>query len=128
MHFEPSHRRVRQAAAAALFLCAPLAVAAQSQQPSTPRVTLPPVVVTAQKEPTDIGNIPGSVSAVTADTLTGSSVRIVSDAALFAPNTFFTEFTARKASNARFRGIGASPGNPSITTYIDGVPQLNANS
>ncbi len=114
--------------AAALFLCAPLAADAQSQQPSTPRLTLPTVVVTAQKEPTDIRNIPGSVTAVTADTITDSSVRIVSDAALFAPNTFFTEFTARKASNARFRGIGASPGNPSITTYIDGVPQLNANS
>ena len=128
MHFESGPHRARQVVAAALFLCAPLAAAAQSQQPSTPRLTLPPVVVTAQKEPTDIRNIPGSVTAVTADTLTDSGVRIVSDAALFAPNTFFTEFTARKASNPRFRGIGASPGNPAVTTYIDGVPQLNANS
>jgi iron complex outermembrane receptor protein len=31
-------------------------------------------------------------------------------------------------STARFRGIGSSPNNPGITTYIDGVPQLNANS
>jgi iron complex outermembrane receptor protein len=111
-----------------VFLGAPLAAAAQSPQPSTPRVTLPPVVVTAQKEPTDIRDLPGSVTAVAIDSLTESSVRIVSDAALFSPNTFFTEFTARKASNPRFRGIGASPANPAITTYIDGVPQLNANS
>ena len=34
----------------------------------------------------------------------------------------------RKLSNARFRGISSSPNNPGITTYIDGVPQLNANS
>ena len=128
MHFESGQLRARHAAAAALFLCAPLAAAAQSQQPPTPRLTLPPVIVTAQKEPTNIRDIPGSVTAVTADTLTDSGVRIVSDAALFAPNTFFTEFTARKASNPRFRGIGASPGNPAVTTYIDGVPQLNANS
>ena len=40
----------------------------------------------------------------------------------------FTEFTARKVSNARFRGIGSSPANPAITTYLDGVPQLNSNS
>src|SRR4029453_12259268 len=26
------------------------------------------------------------------------------------------------------RGIGSSPSNPGITTYIDGVPQLNTNS
>jgi iron complex outermembrane receptor protein len=128
MHVESGRHRVRQSVAAVLFLCGPLTAAAQSQPPATPRVTLPPVVVTAQKEPTDIRNVPGSVTAVTADTLADSSVRIVSDAALFAPNTFFTEFTARKASNPRFRGIGASPGNPAITTYIDGVPQLNANS
>ena len=31
-------------------------------------------------------------------------------------------------SNARFRGISSSPNNPGITTYIDGVPQFNANS
>ena len=47
---------------------------------------------------------------------------------LYAPNVAFTEFTARKLSNARFRGIGASPANPSITTFFDGVPQLNANT
>jgi iron complex outermembrane receptor protein len=127
MHFEPGHWRARRLAAAALCLCAPLSAAAQAQAP-TQRLTLPTVVVTAQKEPTDVRNVPGSVTAVTSDTLTDSGVRIVSDAALFAPNTFFTEFTARKASNPRFRGIGASPGNPAVTTYIDGVPQLNANS
>ena len=38
--------------------------------------------------------------------------RLVSDAAIYAPNTYFTEFTARKLSNPRFRGIGSSPANP----------------
>ena len=52
----------------------------------------------------------------------------MSEAAIYAPNTVFTEWTARKLSNARFRGISSSPNNPGITTYIDGVPQLNANS
>ena len=55
-------------------------------------------------------------------------MRSVSDAAVYAPNTFFNEFTARKLSNPRFRGIGSSPTNPGVTSYIDGVPQLNANS
>src|SRR6185295_14093320 len=46
----------------------------------------------------------------------------------FAPNTHYTEFSARKLSDARFRGIGSSPNNPAITTFIDGVPQINSNS
>ena len=52
----------------------------------------------------------------------------IGEASIYAPNTYFTDFTARKLSNARFRGIGSSPANPAITTNIDGVPQLNTNS
>lgn len=111
-----------------LLAVASLLASGRSASAQPPAITLPTVVVTAQKEPVDIKDVPGSVTAVTADTLADAGVRIVSDAALFAPNTFFTEFTARKASNPRFRGIGASPANPAVTTYIDGVPQLNANS
>ncbi|MEZ5287620.1 MAG: TonB-dependent receptor [Vicinamibacterales bacterium] len=113
-------------AARALLITLASVSGASAQQ--DPRVTLPTVVVTAQKEPTDIRDVPGSVTAVTDDTIEAAGVRIVSDAALFAPNTFFTEFTARKSSNPRFRGLGASPANPAVTTYIDGVPQLNVNS
>ena len=103
-------------------------VALAQAPPSQPRVTLPPVIVTAPKEPTDVKDVPGSVTAVTSDTLAASGARIVSDVALLSPNTFFTEFTARKSSNPRFRGVGASPANPAVTTYYDGVPQLNVNS
>ncbi len=106
-----------------------------AQQPSSPQqpqpplhTTLPPITVTAQKEPDDPQKLPVSVTAVSSDTIENDAIRSISDAAIFAPNTFFNEFTARKLSNARFRGIGASPTNPGITSYIDGVPQLNANS
>ena len=90
--------------------------------------SLPPITVTAQKEPEDPGNLPVSVTAVVNDTLTADALTGVSQAGWFSPNTFFNEFTARKLSNPRFRGIGSSPANPGITSYIDGVPQLNANS
>jgi len=92
------------------------------------RTSLPTITVTAQKESENVQDVPVSVTAVTKETLEDAGVRSVSDAAAYAPNTFFNEFTARKLSNARFRGIGSSPNNPGITTYIDGVPQLNANS
>jgi iron complex outermembrane receptor protein len=129
--------------AIAVLLFASLPAAGQTPQPQqqqqTPpqqqssddpllRVGLPPVTVTAQKEPEDPQKLPLSVTTVSKELIDRAGVRIVSDAALFAPNVSFTEFTARKLSNARFRGIGASPSNPAITTFIDGVPQLNANS
>ena len=120
--------------AAALLIAVP--ASAQTTAPSTSqtpddpllRVGLPAVTVTAQKEPADIRTLPLSVTAVSQEMIDALGVRVVSDAAIVAPNVWFTEFTARKLSNPRFRGIGSSPGNPAITTYIDGVPQLNANS
>jgi iron complex outermembrane receptor protein len=116
--------------------------AANGQQPTTPatspaqpdpdsgqlRIRLPVITVTAEKAPEDKQKTPVSVTAVPKETLERAAVRTVSDAADYAPNTFFHEFTARKLSNPRFRGVGSSPNNPGITTYIDGVPQLNANS
>jgi iron complex outermembrane receptor protein len=92
------------------------------------RLKLPTVTVTAQKEPQDKQEVPVSVTAVTEEILNGADVHIVSEAGIFSPNTFFTEASARKLSAARIRGIGSSPANPAITSFIDGVPQLNANS
>ena len=105
----------------------PSGLQAQTQAPVGP-VQMPPVTVTAQKEPADVQKLPVSVTAVGADTIVNAGVSVVSDAAIYAPNANFTEFTARKLSNATFRGIGSSPSNPGITTLIDGVPQLNTNS
>jgi len=107
-----------------------------SSTPSTPpsppdsalRFRMPTVTVTAQKVAQDEQQVPVSVTAVPNDTLEHADIHVVSDAAIFAPNTYFTEWSARKLSTARFRGVGASPNNPGITTYIDGVPQMNANS
>ena len=96
-----------------------------SSQNDAFRFRLPTLTVTAQKEAEDKQKIPVSVTAVPKDTLENAAVHFVSEAAIFAPNTYFTEFSARKLSNPQFRGIGSSPANPGITTYIDGVPQLN---
>ncbi|HEX8027342.1 MAG TPA: TonB-dependent receptor [Vicinamibacterales bacterium] len=104
----------------------PASVFAQTNQ--SPSVVIPTVIVTADKAATDLKELPASVSAVTAQMIQDSGLRSVTDGAIFAPNTVFTEFTARKVSNARFRGLGSSPANPAVTTYFDGVPQLNSNS
>jgi iron complex outermembrane receptor protein len=97
-------------------------------QPAAGRVTLPTVIVTAQKEPADARTLPVSVTAVSADTIGRAGITTIGEAAILAPNTYFSELTARKISNPLFRGIGSSPANPGITSYYDGVPQLNTNS
>jgi iron complex outermembrane receptor protein len=101
-----------------------------SQQSGQPAATfqLPTLIVTAQKEPAEAQALPLSLTTVATPTLQNAGIQIVSEAGAYGPNLQFTEFTARKLSNARFRGIGASPANPSITTFFDGVPQLNANT
>ncbi len=104
-------------------------VQAQAPAPQNqPTITLGPVTVVAQKEPTDIQKLPLSVTAVTADWLRLGDIRFISDAAVYSPNTYYSDFTARKLINPRFRGLGSSPANPAITTFIDGVPHLNTNS
>ena len=89
---------------------------------------LPTVIVVAQKQPAELQVLPVNVTPVAAQTLQDADVRFVKEAELYAPNVFLNEFSARKLSNPYFRGIGSSPNNPGVTTYIDGVPQLNANS
>ena len=128
----------RQVVASSLFILA-LPVLALAQAPPTPQPAdqlpagpfeMPPVTVTvtALKETTEAQKSPVSVTAITGDVLSRSGAATVSDSSMFSPNTFFSELTARKISNATFRGIGSSPANPGITTFIDGVPQLNTNS
>ena len=134
VRLKPDTTSVRTAVLLLLFAVVPAFAHAQSSQPgSSPddpaiRFRVPTVTVTAQKEPEDQQKVPVSVTAVSQDTIESAGIRIASEAAIFAPNTYFTEWTARKLSTPRFRGISSSPGNPGITTYVDGVPQLNDNS
>lgn len=103
-------------------------VVAQVAPAASDVTRLPAVMITAQKEAQALQAAALSVTPTTRSTLEDSGARLVNDVALFAPNTFITEFSARKLSNARFRGLGSSPNNPAVTTFIDGVPQLNANT
>jgi iron complex outermembrane receptor protein len=109
-----------------LLVFALVSATASAQSNQSPSIVLPTVIVTAEKDAADIKEVPASITAVTSTTIRDAGLMSVTDASIFAPNTVFTEFTARKVSNARFRGIGSSPANPAITTYIDGVPQLNS--
>ena len=128
-------QQVFRSALAALVVLVSTSAAAQTTSGSGAPASQKPVrapgsvvTVTAQKEPADPATLPISVSIVQEDLIKASGITFVSDAGIFSPNTQFTEFSARKLSNPRIRGIGASPANPGVVTYVDGVPQFNANS
>ena len=53
---------------------------------------------------------------------------LVRDAAIYSPNTQFTEFTARKLSNPRFRGRRFESGQSEYHDLFRRVPQLNSNT
>ncbi len=89
---------------------------------------LPAAIVTAQKGAADAQSLPVSVTAVTQSTLDQADIVAVKQAAVYAPNSFINEFSSRALSNPFFRGVGGSPLNPGVTTFIDGVPQLNSYS
>ena len=120
------------AAAAAASITAAAQAAPQPAAPTAsqpaPRITVPGVTVTAQKEPADAQRLPVSITPLTWESLQAAGITQILDAARYSPNTYVQELSARKISNPRIRGIGSSPANPGVTTYIDGVPQLNTNT
>lgn len=124
-----SHARVAAPFLASLAFGLLVVAPTASAQPTDPlRVNAPPVVVTALKEPTEVQVVPASVTAVPRETLAAAAITTIGEAVSLAPNTFFSEFQARKLSFPRFRGISSGPGNPAITTYVDGVPMIHTNA
>jgi len=95
---------------------------------TTRSATIEPTVVTAEKQPAAAKDVPISLTVLDQLTLAEAGVFQIKDAADYAPNVHMSEFTARKTSFPFVRGVGSGPINPSVTTYVDGVPQLHANS
>lgn len=113
--------------------------AAQPYQPQSPEPPPPPrpapvleeqpdLLVTIEKRPANPQAVPRSATVFGPQQLKDADVRTVRDAATGVPNLLLQEFTARKLSFPYIRGIGSGPQNPSVTTTIDGVPQIHANS
>ncbi|MES2734781.1 MAG: TonB-dependent receptor [Verrucomicrobiota bacterium] len=102
--------------------------AATTSEAETVTQTLPEILVTVPKLGGDLLSLPLSATVVSGEVVDQNAIRNIKDAALYAPNTFVNQFSARKLSNPYFRGIAGSPLNPGVTTFFDGVPQFNGNS
>ena len=97
-------------------------------QDETSSIALDPVVVTAERRAQNSTEVSASVTGVNRLELERAGVTSVKEAAIYAPNVNLIEFTTRAISNPAVRGVGGSTTNPGVTTYIDGVPQLSADT
>jgi len=93
-----------------------------------PPTELETVTVATSRTPQRVQDAPASVTVIGPATIDSAGVISVQDATRFAPELRFNDFSARAISNAQIRGVGGSTTNPAVTTYVDGVPQLSADT
>lgn len=109
---------------ALLLFQSPFPAFAQDQADETELAHQAEVVVTAQKREEKLSEVPLSVAVVDAKTLETTGASDVREVAQHVPNLFYAGFSAKRTSTPFIRGIGAGQGEPAVTTYLDGVPQL----
>ena len=89
---------------------------------------LPSMTVTAQKWEQDLMEVPVSVHVIDGSFIKEAGIESIKEASLFVPNLHISEFSARRTSFPSIRGLGSGQGDPVVTTFIDGVPQLTPNT
>ena len=91
-------------------------------------VRLNPVIVTARRWTEFAQDLPQSVTVMDETIIRDAGITSIREASYLIPNMIVTEFSSRRLSFPTFRGISTGIGDPSVTTYVDGVPQLKISS
>ena len=90
----------------------PVASAQRALQPVPRTFQLPPVIVTAQKEPADPQTLPVSLTAVAKPTLLNAGVEIVSEAGVYAPEHVVHRVHRAQAEQRAIPRHRLEPGEP----------------
>jgi iron complex outermembrane receptor protein len=112
------------ASAALLTLLAPGAAALAADGPST-TVGVEELIVTAEKRPENIQDVPMSVSAFSGDSLAKSNIANIAELSRFTPSVSIQSSTNNRNSSVTMRNVGTSGTNPGtdqdVGIFIDGV-------
>jgi len=111
-----------------MILATQLAGQSAKQPKKQDPATTKPLIVTARKWEELYFEVPQSVTPITEEQIRDAGVDSVKEAARYVPNVLITEFSSRRLSFPFVRGIGSGQGDPAVTTFIDGVPQLQVSS
>lgn len=82
------------------------------------------IVVTAQKRPENVQQVPISITAVTGDFMVNSGANTLQDVSAYVPNLSLTESSQVANNRIIIRGVGSVGNNaiePSVAVFIDGV-------
>jgi iron complex outermembrane receptor protein len=99
-------------------------VVAQEQSDDVTQIRIEEIVVTAQKRPENIQNVPISISAYSGNFLDDSGIDTLQDLSAYTPNLTLSQSSQTANQRIIMRGVG-SVGNsaiePSVAVFIDGV-------
>ena len=112
--------------ALALSLGADIHLAAAAEADTANKtVGVEELVVTAEKRPENIQDVPMSVSAFSGDSLTRSNIANIADLSRFTPSVSIQSSTNNRNSSITMRNVGTAGTNPGtdqdVGIFIDGV-------
>ncbi len=83
------------------------------------------VVTSSTKETNDLRLLPGSVSLISPQAISGRQIEALKDISSFVPNLYMPDYGSKMTSAVYIRGIGARSSGQSIGLYVDNVPYLD---
>lgn len=83
------------------------------------------VVTSSTKETNDLRLLPGSVSILSPQAISGRQIDALKDISSFVPNLYMPDYGSKLTSAIYIRGIGARSSGQSIGLYVDNVPYLD---
>ena len=73
-------------------------------------------------------DVPQSIYVINGKFIDEAGINSINDVMLHVPSLYISELTARRTSFPSIRGLSSGQGEPVVTTFIDGVPQLTQNT
>lgn len=83
------------------------------------------VVTSSTKETNDLRLLPGSVSILSPQAVSGRQIDALKDISAYVPNLYMPDYGSKMTSAIYIRGIGARSSGQSIGLYVDNVPYLD---
>ena len=83
------------------------------------------IVTSSTKETNNLRTLPGSVSILSPQMISGRQIDALKDISSFVPNLYMPDYGAKLTSAIYIRGIGARSSGQSVGLYVDNVPYLD---
>ena len=83
------------------------------------------VISSSTKETNNIQKLPGSVTILSPQMISGRQIEAIKDISSFVPNLYIPDYGAKLTSAIYIRGIGTRSSGQSVGLYVDNVPYLD---